>query len=105
AAAHALLYDRVGAATAMLVRPQLRPLRRAPLRVAPHPLEHRHPFVRVVRAARDTLEGVALRAVEEAVLRLRRARPAEEPLAVGQLRGEVLRLAQLQIELRRAPRG
>ena len=81
------------------MRAQLRALRRAALRVASHPLEHLHPFVRRVRAARHALERVALRAVEQAVLHRGRARPAQEPLAVGQLRREVPRRAQLQIEL------
>src|SRR5205823_9352359 len=100
AAAHALLHDGIGSTAAMLVGPQLRALGRRALRVASHPVEHLHPLLRVVRAARDAFERVTLRAIEQAVLHLRRARPADEPFAVGELRGEVLRLAKLQIELR-----
>jgi hypothetical protein len=91
--------DGIHGSTATGIRAQLRTRHRAALRVPSHALDDRHELARGVTGANDRLERVALRAVEQPVLHLVGAGPAREPLAVRELRGKVLRLAQVQIEL------
>src|SRR5215467_11650120 len=88
----ALLHQPLGAA-------QLRVLRDALVDVALHPREHGlHEGVGVVAGPRDALERVAADAVEEQSLLRVAAREARHPLAVRELRGEVGRLLELQVE-------
>src|SRR5579862_9535594 len=73
-------------------------LRDALVHVALHARkDHFHEGVRVVRRARDALERVATDAVEQLPLLRVRARHARHPLAVGELRGEVLRPAEPEV--------
>ncbi len=69
-------------------------------RVTGHALEQRNPFVRGVRGLYDSLHGVAGHAVQQKTFLFFRARHAEEPFRVGQLRAEVCRLVKLQVRRR-----
>src|SRR5262249_7766603 len=78
---------------------QLWPRGRAARIVAAHPNEHLLPFLGVVVRREDALQRVAARAVGEERLLLVRAGDAGEPFAVGELRGEIPRLVELEIGL------
>ena len=78
----------------------LRKQRKALIRVRRHPLEHVHELLRVVLRSQRSLERVAVRAARELLLLILRARNAREPFRVGELRREVVRLAQREVRAR-----
>ena len=90
----ALLHQTLGAA-------QLRMRRYALVHVALHARQDlREKGIGVIFRAHDALERVAAHAVEQLALLLIGAGNARQPFAIGQLRGEVCGLAQLEIQRR-----
>ena len=88
----ALLHQPLGFA-------QLRMLRNALVHVALHARQDRfRKGVGVVRGARHALERVAADAIQEQAFLLVGAGHARHPFAVGELRGEVRSLPQLEVE-------
>ncbi len=89
--------------------PRLDVQRRALVDVGAHPLDDLQEAGGVVRAPRGPLERVAVDAAEEGELLRVGPRHAEEPVGVGQLRGEVLGPPELEVGgrglLRRDRRG
>ena len=90
----ALLHQALGAA-------QLRMRRYALVHVALHARQDlREKGIGVIFRAHDALERVAAHAIEQLALLLIGAGNARQPFAIGQLRGEVCGLAQLEIQRR-----
>ncbi len=87
-----------GRALAARTRQQrLRAGRRAAGRVAAHAIEHLLVLGRIMRRGEHALQGVAADALDHELLLLVGARQAAEPLAVGKRRGEIARLAELEV--------
>ena len=83
---------------------RLRVGRRRAGRIGAHALEHLHELGGVVRRLHDALQGVATDAIGQRRLDFVVARQAAEPFAVGELIGERVGLAQLNVGRRRSAR-
>src|SRR5258708_7243681 len=83
----------------------LRLQRRAAGVIAGHALENLHEAVGVVRRLHDALDGVAAVAVEQEPLLLVGARHARHPFGIGQVRGEIFHLPELEVGAGHAPGG
>src|SRR2546422_1996917 len=68
--------------------------------VARHALHHLPEFGRIVPGLGDAFQGVAADAAVEKLFLVRRPREACQPLGIGELRAEVSRLAQPELERR-----
>src|SRR2546422_6348171 len=73
--------------------------------VACQALHHLPEFGRIVPGLGDAFQGVAADAAVEKLFLVRRPREARQPLGVGELRAEVSRLAQPELERRARAAG
>ena len=69
----------------------------AGLGIGVHALDHRHQLIGVGGRLHDPLERVAAHAIDQLELLVVGARDAHHPLGIGELPGEIARLAKLQI--------
>ena len=83
-------------------RAKLRLERRALARIGAHALDHLHEALGVVARLHDALERVADDAAHQPDLLLVGAGKARHPFRIGELGGDVVGLAQLDVGIRRA---